>query len=179
MRFKIGNTVVNLGQAQAQITQAQYCRHKVTYLNCVNQVTGWGCHRLISNGCHLLVSDPCHRFITDDPCHQLISDHPCHGAISGGGCGPAWSTCFRSGLLDRTEIIRTSPVLAEDPAESLEILDSLKADLKAELELLDQQVETIQATAQPKSLEEVEALEAQLEDSLKDVKAMKDRFKKK
>jgi len=74
---------------------------------------------------------------------------------------------------------RKSPAPVADPVEALDDLNLLKAQLQAELAIIDNDIKQIEESLQPKTVEEVEDLQSKLKGALEELDTIKSNLEKK
>lgn len=161
LMIDINSNIVNVTQTCLYPTACNPCTYQISYCLCTNRPTITGCG--YPSICDWRTQITC----------PTISD-PC-GPLTGGGCGVNYSTCPGASVTDwqtGTTIIQTGTIvqtgnIAAQPAD----LGVLKEQLRAQLAQVEK-MEAAQAEAlQPQSIEELDELEAKLDEAMQALKA--------
>jgi hypothetical protein len=98
------------------------------------------------------------------------------GLTHGGGCAGRLTVVECAKCTKKTDITRLST--ACDPGEMLDELNAIKAQLQAELARVGDEIKQIEDTLKPKTIGEVEELQAKLHEALDELGKMKSDLEK-
>ena len=153
-RFRIGNTTVNLGKVENAM-----CRFNTEPIFCKVYKTGF---------------DPCRFYMTVDPCRIYMTACPMMSDIPTAckyGSKPIEITP------DIWEMMEITPQYLT-PQLELEDIVGLKEQLKMDMKALEEHEMALRKLEKPQTLEEIDAIEDKLVNSLAEVQKLKEELSK-
>ena len=147
-RFKIGNTTINLGEIE------KICKFNTEPMDfCRVYLTPDPCRF------HLTPPNTCHVYLTPNTCRLYLSPMPC------GGYTPPIDCDFTQLPWDHIT-----------PQLELEDIVGLKEQLIEDLKVLEEHEMALRKLETPQTMEEIDAIEDKLVNSLAEVQKLKEEF---